>query len=145
MALVAEIEADNRMCDPGRAPPGDKDIDAVEISKVVGTCLPVAGVVLLAAVVAVAEVVDCDLVSVDVGVSGFSVVGLLVAVVWRLEREPPYGDDNESGESNRQPHATGAEELHGCQDHNEVQHGGGCPQRRKRRVEAEHCGRPDGE
>ena len=79
MALVAEIETDNRMRDPRRAPPGDKQVGAAELCKIVRTSLPLAGVVTFGTVGAGAEVVDDYLIAIDVGVGGLRIVGLPVA------------------------------------------------------------------
>jgi hypothetical protein len=104
-----------------------------------------AGVVVLGAVVAVAEVVNNDPVSVDVGVGSFGVVGLSVTIVRRLERQPPKGNNGKSGEHSRKPHARVAEEPQGYQHEEEVQHSCGRPQRRERQVEIQRRSRPNRE
>ena len=98
MALAAEIEADDGMRDQGRPPPGNEDVGAGQVGQIEGAGLPLAGVVFLGDVATVAKVMNRNVVAVDVGVGGFGVVGLPVAVVGRLQREPPQGDNRETGE-----------------------------------------------
>src|SRR5579884_749564 len=97
MSLVAEIEADDGVGDPGRAPPGYKHVGAAQLRQVIGTGLPLAGVVGFTAVNTVAKVVNSDLISVYIGVGGLRVVRLPVGGVGGLQSKPPDSNQGEAG------------------------------------------------
>src|SRR5437660_4011498 len=64
---VSELEAGDGMRDPGRAPVIDREIDAGDLRDPYGARLPMRRVVGLGPVVAVATVVKCDFVALNVG------------------------------------------------------------------------------
>ena len=80
---VPEIETENGVRDPGRAPVVDEEIEAANVVEVDLPGFPLAGVIELGAVVAVAQVVDGDDVPVDIRIRGARDVGLPVFVVRR--------------------------------------------------------------
>src|SRR5439155_10378466 len=86
---VSELEADDGMRDPGRAPVIDREIDAGDLRDAHGACLPMRGVVGLGPVIAVADVVQGYFVALNVGPRFLGHVWLPVAIVGRRKRQPP--------------------------------------------------------
>ena len=86
---VRELETDDGMRDPGRAPVIDGEIDAGDLREMHGARLPVRRVIGLGPVVAVADVVQCDFVSVDFRPRKVRDIGLPVGLVGRRKAEPP--------------------------------------------------------
>src|SRR5213080_1700315 len=91
---VSELEADDGMRDPGRAPVIDREIDAGDLRDAHGARLPMRGVVGLGPVIAVAYVVQRYFVALNVGPSFLRHIRLPVAIVGRRKRQPP--DEHES-------------------------------------------------
>src|SRR6266404_692984 len=86
---VSELEADNGVRDPGRAPVIDREIDAGDLRDVHDARLPMRGVVGLGPVVAVAHVVQRYFVTLNVGPPFLGHVRLPVTTVGRRKRQPP--------------------------------------------------------
>src|SRR6266487_6874817 len=86
------------MRDPGRAPVIDREIDAGDLRDAHRARLPVRGVVGLGPVVAVAYVVQCYFVALNVGPRFLGHVRLPVAIVGRRKGQPP---DDYAAEKNR--------------------------------------------
>ena len=86
---VSELKADDGMRDPGRAPVIDREVDAGDLRDAHGARLPMRGVVGLGPVVAVAYVVKCYFVALNVGPGFLGHVRLPVAIVGRRKRQPP--------------------------------------------------------
>src|SRR5438105_8446148 len=86
---VSELEADDGMRDPGRAPVIDREIDAGDLRDPYGARLPMRSVVGLGPVVAVAYVVKRYFVALNVGPRFLGHVRLPVAIVGRRKRQPP--------------------------------------------------------
>lgn len=61
--VIAEVEAQNRMAYPADAPIYEEKIDSAEVGKIVCPVAPAVGVFGFGAIVAVSDVVDCDLIS----------------------------------------------------------------------------------
>ena len=93
---VGELEADDGMRDPRRAPVVDGNVNAGDLRNAHGARLPARRVIRLGAVVAVADVVQRDLVAVNLRPRELGHVGLPVAVVARLDREPPREHDRKT-------------------------------------------------
>src|SRR5712691_10604217 len=92
---ISELEADDGMRDPGRAPVIDREVDAGDLRDAHGTRLPMRGIVGLGPVVAVTYVVQHYFVALNVGPRFLGHVRLPVAIVGRRKRQPPYEDDTE--------------------------------------------------
>src|SRR5213592_4982025 len=86
---ISELEADDGMRDPGRAPVIDREIDAGDLRDAHGARLPMRGIVGLGPVVAVAYVVQRYFVALNVGPRFLGHVRLPVAIVGRRKRQPP--------------------------------------------------------
>src|SRR5881394_1887429 len=86
---VSELEADDGMRDPGRAPVIDREVDAGDLGDAHGARLPMRGVVGLGSVIAVAYVVKRYFVALNVGPSFLGYIRLPVTVVGRRKRQPP--------------------------------------------------------
>src|SRR5213080_485485 len=86
---VCELEADDGMRDPGRAPVIDRQVDAGDLRDAHGARLPMRGVVGLGPVVAVADVVQRYFVALNVGPPFLGNVRLPVAIVGRRKGQPP--------------------------------------------------------
>src|SRR5437016_12457883 len=86
---VSELEADDGMCNPGRAPVFDREVDAGDLRDAHGARLPMRGIVGLGPVVAVAYVVQRYFVALNVGPRFLGHVRLPVAIVGRRKRQPP--------------------------------------------------------
>ena len=86
---VSELKAGDGMRNPGRAPVIDREVDASDLRDAHGARLPMGRVVGLAPVVAVADVVQCYFVALNVGPRILGDVRLPVAIVCRRERQPP--------------------------------------------------------
>src|SRR5947207_13740699 len=86
---VSELEADNGVRDPGRAPVIDREVDAGDLRDAHSARLPMRGVVGLGPVVAVAYVVQRYFVALNVGPSFLRHIRLPVAIVGRSKRQPP--------------------------------------------------------
>src|SRR5713101_8214449 len=86
---ISELEADDGMRDPGRAPVIDREIDAGDLRDAHGARLPMRGVVGLGPVVAVAYIVQRYFVALNVGPRFPGHVRLPVAIVGRRKRQPP--------------------------------------------------------
>src|SRR5205814_440941 len=85
---VGELETYNGMGHPRRPPIIDREVDAGDMRNARGTRLPARRVIRLGAVVAVAAVVQRNLVAVNLRPRELGHIGLPVAVVARLDREP---------------------------------------------------------
>src|SRR5256885_1428249 len=83
---VSELEGDDGMRDPGRAPVIDREVDACDLGYAHGTRLPSRGVIGLGPVVAVAYVVQRYFVALNVGPGFLGYVRLPVAIVGRRKR-----------------------------------------------------------
>src|SRR6476620_939657 len=77
------------MGDPGRAPVISREVDASDLRDAHGPRLPMRRVVGLGSIVAVANVVKCYFVALNVGPRILGDVRLPVAIVCRRERQPP--------------------------------------------------------
>src|SRR3989440_3837220 len=86
---VSELEADDGMRDPGRAPVIDREVDAGDLGDAHGARLPVRGVVGLGAVVTVANIVQGYFVALDLRPRELRDVELPIGFVARLEAKPP--------------------------------------------------------
>src|SRR5437588_1006937 len=86
---VSELKTGDGMRDPGRAPVIDREVDACDLRDAHGARLPMRGVVGLCPVVAVAYVVQCYFVALNVGPSFLRHIRLPVAIVGRRKRQPP--------------------------------------------------------
>src|SRR5437016_796116 len=86
---VSELEAGDGMRDPGRSPVIDREVDAGDLRDAHSARLPMRGEVGLGPVVAVAYVVECDFVALNVGPRFLAHVRLPVAIVGRRKRQPP--------------------------------------------------------
>src|SRR6266478_2444421 len=87
--MVAELEADDGMRDPRRAPVGEENIHAAYLRKVERSSLPTRRVVALGAVVTVADVVNGHVIAVYFRPGGLCHVGLPGPVIRRLQGKPP--------------------------------------------------------
>src|SRR5712692_10549177 len=83
--VVAKLKAYDGMCDPGRAPVGDKNIHAPYLRKVKRSSLPMRGVFAFGAVVAVADVVNGHVIAVYFRPGGLRYVGLPGPVIRGLQ------------------------------------------------------------
>src|SRR5436190_1495260 len=94
---VCELETDDGMRDPWRTPVVDGEIDARNLREPYGARLPARRVVRVGAIVAVADVVEGEFITVDIRPCHLRHVGLPVAVIAWLLREPPgeYSDEGE--------------------------------------------------
>src|SRR6188472_1433225 len=86
---VSELKADNGMGDPGRAPVINREVDAGDLRDAYGSRLPTRCIVRLGPVVAVAYVVKCYFVALDIRPRLFGHVWLPVAIVCGRKRQPP--------------------------------------------------------
>ena len=93
---VGKLEANNGMRDPRRAPVVDGKVNAGDMRNARGTRLPARRVIRLGAVVAVADVVQRNLIAVNLCPRELGHIGLPVAVVARLDREPPREHDRKT-------------------------------------------------
>src|SRR5713101_5959126 len=86
---VSELEADDGMGDPGRAPVIDREVDAGDLRDAHGARLPMRRVVGLGPVIAVAYIVKRYFVALNVCPRFLGHVRLPVAIVGRRKRQPP--------------------------------------------------------
>src|SRR5437868_11057648 len=86
---VSELEADDGMRDPGRTPVIDREVDAGDLRDMRSARLPMRGVVALCSVFAVADVVKCYFVALDLRPRELRDVELPIGFVARLEAKPP--------------------------------------------------------
>ena len=86
---VSELEANDRMGDPRRAPVVDGEINTGDLREPHGARVPVRRVVGRGTIVAVAHVMKSELVAVNVRPRQLRHIGLPVAIVARFECEPP--------------------------------------------------------
>src|SRR5947208_5685520 len=86
---VSELEANDGMRDPGRAPVIDREVDAGDLRDAHGARLPLRCVVGLGPVIAVAYIVEGYFVALNVRPRFLSHVRLPVAIVGRRKRQPP--------------------------------------------------------
>src|SRR5439155_5062569 len=93
---VGELKADDGMSYQRRAPVVDGKVNAGDTRDARGARLPARGVIGLGVVVAVADVVQRDLVAVDFRPGELRDVGLPVAFVARLDCEPPCENDSKT-------------------------------------------------
>src|SRR5207249_9003211 len=86
---VSELEADDGMRDPGRTPVIDREVDAGDLRDMRSARLPMRGVVALCSVFAVADVVKCYFVALNIGPHFLGHIRLPVTIVGRRKRQPP--------------------------------------------------------
>src|SRR5947208_10613910 len=86
---VSELEADDGMRDPGRAPVIDREVDAGDLRDAHSARFPVRGVIGLGAVVTVANIVQGYFVALDLRPRELRDVELPIGFVARLEAKPP--------------------------------------------------------
>ena len=96
-----------------RTPIHDGDVQAGDLGEPHGTFLAVRREVRLSPVIAVADTVDSDFVTIDFGPGRFCDVGRPGAVIARLQREPPQEDKGEGSEDSRQFQQFSANKNHG--------------------------------
>ena len=97
VVAVAEIETQHGVRDPGRAPVIEEEVEAAEIVEIDLLSLPLAGVVELSAIVAIAKIVNGNDVAVDFGPCGSRDIRLPVRVIGGLQRQPPQHYDQRAG------------------------------------------------
>ena len=86
---VGELEADDGMRNPGRAPVIDREVDAGDLREAHGARFPMRRVVHLGPVVAVADVVECDFVALNIGPRLLGHIRLPVGIVRWRKGQPP--------------------------------------------------------
>jgi hypothetical protein len=123
MTLLAKVEAYDRMRDPGRTPPGDENVRTPKAREVERTCFPVAGVVFLGAIFAVADIAKDHLVAVDLSIGGVKVIGLPVTLVRRFDPKPPENSQGKSRECNHENPLPTPKKKQRCQHGDNVQEG----------------------
>ena len=84
VVIVAKLEAHDGMRDPGRTPVGHEHIDAAKLAQKNSFGKPLAGVVELGTIIAVAKIMNGNLVAINFGPRSLGIVGLPVAIVRRL-------------------------------------------------------------
>src|SRR5436190_4075569 len=92
---VSELEADDWMGDPGRAPVIDREVYAGDLRNTHRTRFPVRRVVGLGPVIAVAYVMQRYFVALNVGPRFLGHIRLPVAIVGRRKRQPPRKHNTE--------------------------------------------------
>ena len=92
---VSELEADDGMRDPGRAPVVNREIDAGDLRDAHSASVPTRCIVGLGPVVAVAYVVERHFVALNVGPRFLGHVRLPIAIVGRRKRQPPRKHNTE--------------------------------------------------
>src|SRR6478672_3789816 len=86
---VSKLKADDGMRDPGRAPIINREVDARDLRDAYSSRLPMRRVVGLGSIVAVAYVVECYFVTLNVRPRFLGHVRLPVAIVGGRKRQPP--------------------------------------------------------
>src|SRR5580693_3241052 len=140
MPLIAKIEAGNRMCDPRRTPICQRNVQPSQIRKIEGPRFPLAVVVELRPIIAVADVVDSYTIAGDLGPGCFSHVGLPITCARRLERQPPSQNENKSSERDQKCKSTIEQST--CGDPNQIDRGGWLAKRGRGQVKIQRCCRP---
>lgn len=121
---IGKLETHDRMRHVGRAPEVDRQVEAGDLRKSYGARFPTWYVVGLGAVITIADVVQCDFVAVAFRSGSPSDIGLPVAVVARLQREPPQCHDREAAKNGSELSYSSANKNHG-REQNEREHDGG--------------------
>lgn len=76
MIVVAKLETQNWMRNPGRTPMSEEEVAAMKLREVNSFCFPLARVIKLCVVVAVAKIVDSNIVALNLDPCGPVNVGL---------------------------------------------------------------------
>src|SRR5207302_3935152 len=97
---VSELEADDGMRDPGRAPVIDREVDTCDLRDAHGARLPMRRVLGLGPVIAVAYIVEGYFIALNVRPRLLSHVRLPVAIVGRRKRHPPCKHATEKQHAN---------------------------------------------
>ena len=105
MVIVSELKAENRVADPLWSPVGEEQVQGTKLRQINRPVAPTIRVIGLGAVIAVAQVVDRDTISVDVNRCGSRNVSLPIAIVRRSEVKPLRQDNAETGETKGGPEA----------------------------------------
>ena len=87
---IGELEANDGMRDPGRAPVIDGEVDAGDLRNAHGARLPMRRVVGFGPVVAVADVVQGHFIALDVGPRFLGHICLPIAILCGLDGQPPH-------------------------------------------------------
>src|SRR5205807_2958800 len=97
---VSELEANDGMGDPGRAPVIDREVDTGDLRDAHGARLPMRRVLGLGPVIAVAYIVEGYFIALNVRPRLLSHVRLPVAIVGRRKRHPPCKHATEKQHAN---------------------------------------------
>src|SRR5439155_9688984 len=97
---ASELEANDGMGDPGRAPVIDREVDAGDLRDAHGARLPMRRVLGLGPVIAVAYIVEGYFIALNVRARLLSHVRLPVAIVGRRKRHPPCKHATEKQRAN---------------------------------------------
>jgi len=99
MLVVSKLKADDRVAGKGYAPVRQEKVGGLDLRKIDATIAPAIRVVGFGTIVAVAQIVNGDPISVHFSPGGSIAVGLPIALVRGLQGEPPCEHTTKAGET----------------------------------------------